>query len=225
MDNKLVIQLLTSKTEEIQSLLKHFANEPEDLYDSIELLESRIQGLSQDFKLLKKNCTLKPNKTIVSNEPEEMTFIATEPIQTNKTEVNLKKEITTSDSIESKNIIHEELPIIEDVIDNKQILEDKKEIETSRVTKNSQTEHIQLIGETISSHKLADIQSAIGINDRFLFTRELFENNVDEYNTAISFVNETAKFESVMNWIKTEKKWDLEDPTVAQFIEITKRKF
>lgn len=206
MDNKLVIQLLTSKTEEIQSLLIHFINEPKDLPVGIELLESRIQGLSQDFQILKKNCNLKPNPTILSNVSENTT-------------------IATAESIEPTDTINKELPIIKDVINEDQIIENKKGTELLTVTKDTHTEPIQLIGEKTSSQKLVDIQSAIGINDRFLFTRELFENNIIEYNTAISFVNETDKFESVMNWIKSEKEWDLEDPTVAQFIEITKRKF
>ena len=227
MDNKLVIQLLTSKAEEIQSLLTHLTNEPKDLYDGIELLESRIQGLSQDFKLLKRNCTPKINQITISTEAEKTNVIATERL-TNRAEADLKTEKTTivvAEPMQSTDTINEELPIIENVINEKQIIEDKRKIEKLIVAEEIQNEPIQLIGEKTPSQKLIDIQSAIGINDRFLFTRELFENNIDKYNAAISFVNETDKFESVLNWIKSEKEWDLEAPTVTQFIEITKRKF
>ncbi len=210
MDNKLVIQLLKSKTEEIQSLLEHSINNPADLTDSIELLEARINGLSQDFKILKKNSELNQVKTIIASPPEEIV-------------IDSKESVTKE--IEIIDVNDETKELIENVITDKLELEDKKQEEVSIVNKSVQAEPIQLIGETRSTQKLTDIQSAIGINDRFLFTRELFENNIDEYNTAISFINKSDSYASVINWIKAEKEWDLEDPTVAQFIEITKRKF
>ncbi len=210
MDNKLVIQLLKSKTEEIQNLLEHFTNKPADLNDGIELLDSRILGLSQDFKILKKNCELKPAGTVSTDIPEEIISASPEPI---------KKEIDFS------NTNSEKQQVIDNISTEKPETEKKEQIESEIVIQKVQSEPIQLIGEKLPSQKLKDIQSAIGINDRFLFARELFENNIDEYNTAISFINKAGTFESVMNWIKAEKEWDLEDPTVTQFIEITKRKF
>jgi len=209
MDNKLIIQLLKSKTEEIQSLLEHFANNPEDLNDGIELLESRIQGLSQDFKILKKKCFLKQDETLSASIPDDI-IPTTEPVIKEIESVALSSEKTKV--IENKNTEHIEIEV-------------NKQAEKSIINENIKVEPIQLIGEKRSTQKLTDIQSAIGINDRFLFTRELFENNTDEYNTAISFVNKADSFESILNWIKAEKEWDLEDSTVVQFIEITKRKF
>lgn len=208
MDNKLVIQLLKSKTEEIQRLLEHFASKPADLNDGIELLDSRIQNLSHDFNILKKNCSFLQDETPLSNVTEEIIPAFPESIV---------------EKTEPSTVISENEIIIENVVQEK--IEANKETESSIINESVPSETIQLIGEKQFSQQLTDIQSAIGINDRFLFTRELFQNNIDEYNTAISFVNKTDKFESVMNWIKAEKKWDLEDPTVVQFIEITKRKF
>lgn len=210
MDNKLVIQLLKSKTEEIKSLLEHFASKPEDLSDGIELLESRIQSLSQDFKILKKKCSVKQDEILSSNVPYEVIPASPKPI--------IKE-------VEPVAVSSEKPKVIENINPVKLEIEVKKQTETSIINESVQSEPVQLIGEKRSTQKLTDIQSAIGINDRFLFTRELFENNTDEYNTAISFVNKTDKFESVMNWIKAEKEWDIEDSTVAQFIEIIKRKF
>ncbi|MFA9372036.1 MAG: hypothetical protein ACERIH_10035 [Labilibaculum antarcticum] len=210
MDNKLVIQLLKSKTEEIQSLLEHFSNNPSDLSEGIELLESRIQGLSRDFEILKKKCSVKQDESLSSNIHADLIFTSPEPI--------IKE-------VEPVAIVSEKPKDIEFVNPEKPEVEEKEQAETSIPNKNAQVEPLQLIGEKRSTQKLTDIQSAIGINDRFLFIRELFENNIDEYDTAISFVNKTDSFESVLNWIKAEKGWDLEDSSVAQFIEITKRKF
>jgi hypothetical protein len=210
MDHKIVIQLLTNKTEEIQNLLAHFAKQPDDVSDSIELLETRIHGLSKDFEILKKNCEAKPEDDfLVESKKEEITPIAPkcadeklekpEIVQENKATIQAEPKI-----VEEKIETTQELPIVEEAVSS---------------------EHIQLIGEKAFSHKLKDIQSAIGINDRFLFTRELFENSTDQYNSAISFINQADCFESIQKWMESEKQWDFEDPTVAQFIDITKRKF
>ncbi|WP_372752709.1 hypothetical protein [Labilibaculum sp.] len=212
MDNKIVIQLLKNKTEEIQSLLAYFAKQPADVNDSIELLEARIQGLQKDFEILKKNCESNSVEIFSSVSKEEDTAKESQYID-EKTEKKISPEIDQ----ETKAIYQADVEAPEEKIETKK--------ESSLTKEEPLTEHIQLIGEQISAHKLEDIQSAIGINDRFLFTRELFENNAEEYNTAITYVNKADRFETVLNWIKSEKQWDLEDPTVAQFIDITKRKF
>ena len=213
MDSKLVIQLLKSKTCEIQNLLDHFADQPNELESGIELLASRISGLSQDFEILKRNAESVPTQQKSEiKEPTEVSLTT-----------DTSKEIIEVECEKSEPVIHsKEDIIIEELTDE---VENHKEIDSSIINDQIQTEPIKIISEKLSAQKLTDIQSAIGINDRFLFTRELFNNNSEAYQAAILFVNESNNFDSVMNWIKKEQNWDLEDPTVIQFIEITKRKF
>ena len=214
MDSNLVIQLLKSKTCEIQNLLDHFANKPNELQGGIELLESRINGLAQDFKILQKNVEAVPtHQTNEINEPVANNISSTELIPTE----SVKKEIEAI-ALPKKKVL-----LIES--EQKTEIENKEELDTSIVNDQIQTEPIKIVSEKLSAQKLSDIQSAIGINDRFLFTRELFENNSEAYHSAIAFVNEASHFDSVMSWVKNNQNWDLEDPTVVQFLEITKRKF
>ncbi|MBI9058254.1 MAG: hypothetical protein JEZ01_10850 [Labilibaculum sp.] len=217
MDSKLVIQLLKSKTCEIQNLLDHFADKPLELEGGIELLESRINGLSQDFEILKRN---------IEPAPTHQVKEINEPVVKNISETELKPtEIIKEESKEIEKIAppkEEVLSLEEEEITE---IENKEEFEMPIVNDQAQAEPIKIISEKLSAQKLSDIQSAIGINDRFLFTRELFENNSEAYHSAISFVNEATNFDSVMNWVKNDQNWDFEDPTVVQFLEITKRKF
>lgn len=199
MDKKLIIQLLLNKTGEIQSLLEHFKNQPYDLEKDMPLLSDRIERLSKEFELLKFSCT-NPVKEI--EKPE---------ILIDAVNVKIKPEEKLEDIAEntSKNITPE-------------TVEPK---ETSNLNDQLQKPSSEILGEKIFSNSLNDIQSAIGINDRFLFTRELFNNSTEEYNTEIKFINNANNFSSIENHFRQNKNWDFEDPIVSQFIEITKRKF
>ena len=205
-----MIQLLQNKTGEIQSLLEHFKNQPDDLKNNLFLLQRRIESLSKDFEVLKKNFTETTSQTPVEDPVKIVPEISEAVIapKEEKTETPVAPILKEPKSIESQEE-KEEAKLAESVTLNDQLQSGSRKI----------------IGQKLSSHKLEDIQSAIGINDRFLFIRELFENSADAYNSAISFINQSDNFETVQNWINKEKHWDMEDPTVIQFVEITKRKF
>lgn len=215
MDNKLVIQLLKNKTEEIQNLLEHFSNNPNDMSDGIELLESRMNGLLNEFEILKRNYNKQSSSIPEPQETISEPKVVIEEKQENESNSLIEEKITEPIIIKAK----------EKEIEKPETIIEIEKKESAIVHENLQAETVEIVGNNLSSQKISDIQSAIGINDRFLFTRELFENNIEEYNSAISFVNNSNEFQSILNWMKNEKEWDLEDPTVVQFVEITKRKF
>ncbi|MGQ1910203.1 hypothetical protein ACT3CE_10470 [Marinifilum sp. RC60d5] len=204
MDKKLMIQLLLNKTGEIQSLLEHFKNQPYDLEKDMPLLSDRIEGLSKEFELLKLSFT-HPVKEI--EKPEIL-------IETVNVEIKPKEkpEITVENTPET---------IIPETVK----LKTAEPEEASNLNDQLQKPSSEILGEKFFSNSLSDIQSAIGINDRFLFTRELFNNSTEEYNTEINFINSADNFSSIEDHFRKNKNWDFEDPIVNQFIEITKRKF
>jgi len=200
MDNKLIIQLLRSKTEEINSLLEHFQNHPSELYSKIDLLEDRIKSLSKDFNFLQKNITEDSTKSEISNKKtqafQEKFEIENSSISIDKTDLLKEQEAKNQDLAHNPTL-------------NDQLKSDCSDD----------------LRQKFTTYHLADIQSAIGINDRFLFIREIFDNNEEEYNSTIAYLNQSTNLETVLNWINKEKNWDIEDPTVKLFIEIIKRKF
>ncbi|PXX96171.1 hypothetical protein DF185_20545 [Marinifilum breve] len=230
MDHKLLLQLLQNKTEEIQNLLNHFKNNPDDLNKGLNLLADRIESLSKEFEFMKDGFS-----KVNSSTPKEV-----------------KVELPSAESSESKVIQHEEKKeavneLINVTVEVKAEPETTPEISTEQkvetvvtVSENSKEEKTEtdeilndqlqkksteVIGEKLINDKLSDIQTAIGINDRFLFIRELFENNTEAYNSSIKFINETSNFSVLEEHFKNNTNWDFENPTVIQFMELTKRKF
>jgi len=82
-----------------------------------------------------------------------------------------------------------------------------------------------LLADRIVKHKVDDIRSLIGINDKFLFLRELFDGNIDKYNNIIDRVNKSLSFPEAYNLISDIDSWDMDNSIVQDFINICKRKF
>jgi len=210
MDKKLMLQLLQNKTGEIQSLLEHFKNTPNELEEGISLLSDRIESLSKEFEILNANFS-SINKVI-----KEEKKISTEPVIT-KPELKIE---------EAKIEIPEEIKIkISEEVKETVSIQNEKVEESSTLNDQLHSLGNEVLGEKFYSNSITDIRSAIGINDRFLFIRELFNNDNDKYNSTIEFINNTNEFSTVEEHFKLKQNWDFENPTVVQFLEITKRKF
>ncbi|RUT78487.1 hypothetical protein [Ancylomarina longa] len=200
MDNTLMIQLLRNKAEEIKSLLEHFQNHPNELQNEIGLLEDRIKSLSKDFNLLQTN---------IKNDSEEFEL-------NNEKEQNLQgnKEIKDNPVFKTKkNHINED------------ISKESKFLDNSTINDQLKSDSTNIISDKLSSQKLTDIRTAIGINDKFLFIKELFDSKKEDYNSSIEFLNQSTDLGKIQEWMVNEKNWDIENPTVKQFTEIIKRKF
>ena len=202
MDHKLLLQLLHNKTEEIQSLLNHFKDYPNELDKGLNLLSDRIESLLKEFRLMKHSFVAEEKEV---KEEERVNVPASKEITPNtKSEKEPMQAVVVDKSKDPK----------ENTCDDNSVLSDILRKKSTGV-----------IGEKIISSKLTNIKSAIGINDRFLFIRELFGNNVEAYNSSVDFINQTDNYELIEEHFKRNTKWDFENATVIQFMELAKRKF
>ena len=72
---------------------------------------------------------------------------------------------------------------------------------------------------------IKDMHNAIGVNDKFLFIRELFEGDKERYWETIQVLNNFDSFENAYHFLKEEFTWDFEDDTVTKLVGIIQRKF
>jgi len=77
----------------------------------------------------------------------------------------------------------------------------------------------------ITGTHVEDIRKAIGINDKFLFLRELFGNNSDFMNQTIDELNKLNTFAQAQAFIKSNFSWDMDDETVIAFHAAVRRKY
>ncbi len=86
------------------------------------------------------------------------------------------------------------------------------------------------MGETkVSESKLtngpiASLRAAIGLNDRFLFIREIFDNNADRYNLIIDQLDKLETIQQAVDYLKSNLTLQ-KNETSMKFVELLKRRF
>ncbi len=72
---------------------------------------------------------------------------------------------------------------------------------------------------------VTDVTKAIGINDRFLYQRELFKGNKLAFDAAIETINAAASYNQAYQYLRQSFGWDESDPTVEAFLKAVHRRF
>jgi len=72
---------------------------------------------------------------------------------------------------------------------------------------------------------IKNLKSAISINDRIMFTNELFDNNPDLYNEVIEKINGMNNFNEALEYLKIEIDLTEESEAIQKFTELVHRRF
>lgn len=83
----------------------------------------------------------------------------------------------------------------------------------------------QEIASRLQGKPITNLASAIGINERFLYIRELFGNDAKKYEKAIEIMNNAASFNDAYNFMIREYTWDMDSEMVQELLELVRRKF
>ncbi len=74
-----------------------------------------------------------------------------------------------------------------------------------------------------------DIRTLIGINDKYLFISELFNNDKSAYDAAIKHLNDFSNAGEALEWteneLATKYSWDNENETTQSFYSLLNRCF
>ena len=154
----------------------------------------------------------------------------------------------TIKSVQEETIIEQASEAIEEQKETSETLETVQEPKSVEVT----PEVLDLFGDEISASEkqktekekeikeeakpkekttqppISDIKSSIGINDKFQFANELFQENMGEYTTAINQFNSAENLESALVYFESLQKlyrWDSENETVIRLLDIVHRRF
>ena len=87
-----------------------------------------------------------------------------------------------------------------------------------------------VIGENKSSESklsngpISSLRAAIGLNDRFLFIREIFDNNTDKYNKVIEQLDQLETIQEAVDYLKSNITLQ-KNETSLKFVDLLKRRF
>lgn len=81
------------------------------------------------------------------------------------------------------------------------------------------------VSDMMKSKPLTNLADAIGVNDKFLFIREIFNGSPDSFNQAISKLETALNYSEAKEVLKSYTGESKESDVVKQLLDLVKRKF
>jgi len=161
-------------------------------------------------------------------EPEEPISETTqEPIGI---EIEVPEDLIISETETSDTIEMEAVP--ENMDQKEEILADEFK-EVKKTLNETLGESHQLVNDILSSEKdetgykiipIISIWDGIGINDRFLFIRELFANSSAKFENTVAALDSLATIQDAVSYLKMNFKWNKTEAS-QKFLVLVKRRF
>lgn len=128
--------------------------------------------------------------------------------------------------IKSKLAFRTEVPDIATNSEPVRIEEPIQEVVTQTEPKqHAVTAPVVTVQETTAKANKAPIEQLVGINDKYQFISELFNNNTELYDTTIKEIGDFDNNQQALDWLNTNFRWDAENDTVQSFLNIINRHY
>jgi len=248
MDIKNSINIIINDIKEIDKIVKNFENYSNVPRIEIDITLSKVRNLYDNLLLLRDvSLEIQPKKVKIPEPdiPKEVN------IETHTEEISLKSdkndteepEVKPSEEKKKAKIQVEDSLFIEKQQDPPKII--NKGTTKKKVKEKTEPEIIaekfqkskQFINETLAKEKnhkdistkmqskpISDISSSIGLNDKFLFIKELFDGNNETYLQTIDYLNKAVELDPTIKYLEGKFDWDMDDPTVQKLTDLIKRK-
>ncbi len=72
---------------------------------------------------------------------------------------------------------------------------------------------------------VSDIKKAIAIADRFLYQKELFAGDANDFKAAIEIANSMDTYEEAERYLVATYGWDMDNPIVVSFLKAVHRRY
>ena len=234
MDFNATIDLIIKDLREASDIIDDLKKYPGVPALQVEMAKLKCRSAGEVIALLK---TLTDTTYIVEQEPVQENVKETEPEKEEKLPLPVQ-EIITPVSVEKPEEILEfepELPeVIKEAVPKKihkkenesPILADKFSSESN--TFNDQPgikKNEDDISDVLKSQPIRSLLQAIGLNDKFIFIREIFNGNHEAYTQAISRLESAENLTDAKAVIMSYTGENSESEAVLQLLDLVKRKF
>jgi len=80
------------------------------------------------------------------------------------------------------------------------------------------------LSSKLQTAPLSTISSGIGLNDKFLFIRELFKGDKDLYDNVLKYLDAVNSLEEALDFINRNFEWDEKSETTQKFVNLLLRR-
>ena len=233
MDFNATIDLIIKDLEEAREIIDNLKKYPGVPALQVELAKSKCKSAGEVIALLK---SLNDNIPEIREEsddsnqqkkpklPEEKKT-PVKSVKINPQPEELKKEITQVEITSAPVVKKEVSKKIPDKVHESTIIADKFSHLSNRF--NEQLGNLKSdddVSDILNTRPLTNLSEAIGVNDSFLFIREIFNDNKDAYIQAISRLDNVDSLKDARAVIMSYTGDSNENEAVKQLLDLVKRK-
>lgn len=182
----------------MEEVIKYF----ESLEERIATLEAELASLEAEMDELKN----RPEP-----EPQVVEKVVEKIVEVEKP-VEVIKEVV-------KEVVKEPEPVAEPVVEEP-VVEAELQPEVKEEPAEQASPKAAVYGKPVD-----DIRLAISLGDRFLYQRELFDQNAELMQRTLTDINELNSYEEAIMYIGKHFQWDTESKTYQQFLVTLHRRF
>lgn len=196
--------------KDMEEVIKYF----EGLEERIATLEAELASLEAEIDELKSRPA--PEPQVVEKVVEK---IVEKPVEVIK-EVVVKKPVVVAAPVvpEKPEAIQEE-PAAEEPVKEEPVKEEPVKEDPAPAKEEVASPKAAVYGKAVD-----DIRQAISLGDRFLYQRELFNQNAELMQKTLTELNELGSFDEAIQYI-SRFGWDTESNSYQQFIVALHRRF
>jgi len=250
MENKKLIKILLKDMTELEELISEVKDRGKFESLEIEFIHTRAKGILQLLNILdnKESSGASQVPTAIENDIYQTDIKLTEkeeaPMhdgaglkeeQVPGNEIPDEKDKIQNDSISQLTEKKVKPPVMNGkMIDEEEMLEESVEI----ISTKSRLGESFLKGKSIndmiteqnklefklSNRPVSSIRAAIGINDRFQYIRELFDNDAKKFSESIAILDSMKNENEAAEYLLNNFKWK-KNETSLKFINLVKRRF
>ncbi len=194
-----------------------------NIYEFIHIIQ--IQAVEKSIESTVDNELLIRSQTI-DKEVEEVSIPEPEPVLNDFTLIEIAEDVSTNSAEilltdtqviqPAKNKPEAPVPIIVD-----QFRTDKDFLNEALAN----FQHLQNLSKKYQTKPIKDISSAISLNDKFLYIKELFNNDGNLYKQTIEVLNNSGDFNNAIKYIDEHFQWDFSDFQVQKILELVHRRY
>ena len=128
-----------------------------------------------------------------------------------------EEEIEEEPEKESVEVIEEEIAV-ENNKEEREIKEIEEEVKEIRESKT-------FLSDAITRNKFVDFRKSLSLNERFMFQRDLFQNNPDKMNQALNDLNGFTTLSESLNHLNSNYPIQWESEAGSIFRELLEKRF
>ena len=205
----------------------------EELVKYFESLEARIAALEEaqhtnEAVIASLEAEVEELKNRPAAEPQVVEKIVEKPVEVIK-EVVVEKPVEVIKEV----VVEKPVVVAAPIVEPQPVAEEPQKAEEPVAEEpKEEVPSAEAPAEEVASPKavlygkpVEDIRQAISLGDRFLYQRELFNQNAELMQRTLTELNELGSFDEAVGYISSHFQWDTESNTYQQFLVTLHRRF